>query len=282
MLTKTKTKKKLNGAKKAKTTAVAKRGTTAVGKPLESLRLEPGGGFEDADIDSYAIPFIAILQKNSPQCDDTKDEYVDGAKAGMFFNTATGELFDGTKGILVIPAHFRRSFVEWVPRDQGGGFRGSYGAHEIDMTKLKRDESSGRFLLENGNELRDTRYHFCVRLTGDPATSEFCIIGLTSTQIKKSRQWMTRLRMLKVPDGKGGKVTPPTYGSVWRLTTVGEENAKGSWRGWKITLDHILAGGEEALFDSAKAFLGQVKSKKAHVDDAASDAAGASEPTVEY
>src|SRR3989337_4145684 len=79
-------------------------------------------GFEDADANSFAIPRLKILQKMSPEGDKDASEYVDKASAGDFFNTATGLIYDGKAGITVIPVHFRRSFIEWVTRDEGGGF----------------------------------------------------------------------------------------------------------------------------------------------------------------
>ena len=58
-----------------------------------------GAGFEEATSDSYAIPFLQILQKMSDQTDPENASYINGAKAGMFANLTTGKLVDGKKGI---------------------------------------------------------------------------------------------------------------------------------------------------------------------------------------
>jgi hypothetical protein len=42
-------------------------------------------------------------------------------KPGMIFNTVTKELFDGEKGIDVIPCHYKLEYVEWQERGEGGG-----------------------------------------------------------------------------------------------------------------------------------------------------------------
>ncbi len=62
----------------------------------------------------------------SPQVNKRDGAYVHGAEAGMIFNTVLNEAYDGIKGIRVMPCHYNRRFVEWKPREQGGGYIGSY------------------------------------------------------------------------------------------------------------------------------------------------------------
>ena len=44
-------------------------------------------GFEGADFESYATPFLRILQQNSPQVLEDTDNYIPDAKPGYFFKT---------------------------------------------------------------------------------------------------------------------------------------------------------------------------------------------------
>jgi hypothetical protein len=232
--------------------------------PTMTFERDAGAGLETADRDSYAIPFLVVLQSNSPQVDEDKDQYVDGAKPGMFYNTATDELFDGKEGVLLVPAHFTRRMVEWVPRDAGGGYKGDYAPEDIDMTKLDRDES-GRFVLPNGNYLADTRYHFCVQITDDGP--RFVVMSLSSTQIKKSRNWMTKMSMLKMEGKDGAKFTPPTFSHAYRVVTVSEENEKGKWKGVSIDVDHVLGDTEAEIYAAAKEFKKQIQSGTARVEE---------------
>ena len=48
-----------------------------------------GQGFEDHTRDDYAVPFLGVLQSNSPQI-----ETLPSARPGMLFNTVTNELYD--------------------------------------------------------------------------------------------------------------------------------------------------------------------------------------------
>ena len=73
---------------------------------------------------------------------------------------------------------------------------------------------------------------------------------MASTQIKKAKMWMTRMQAIRV-SGEGGKrFTPPMYANVWRLSSVPEQNDKGSWRGYKVDLVGPIM--DPALFQAAK------------------------------
>ena len=50
---------------------------------------EAGSGFEEATSDSYAVPFLQVLQSGSPQCKKSDGKYIKGAEEGMIFNTVT-------------------------------------------------------------------------------------------------------------------------------------------------------------------------------------------------
>ena len=68
-----------------------------------------------------ALPFIRILGQLSPQVTEGDSKYLDGAKPGMIYNTVTNDLFDGKKGIKVIPCYFKKDYPEWSDRGEGSG-----------------------------------------------------------------------------------------------------------------------------------------------------------------
>lgn len=252
--------------KKNETKVLVKRKETL---PTEmDFARDAGGGLEEADAQSYAIPFLVVLQKGSPQCDEDHAACIPKAKPGMFFNTATNEIFDGAKGVVVVPAHFRRRYTEWIPREEGGGYRGEHLPDTVDRMKLERGKS-GRMLLDNGNELADTRYHFCVLLTDEGPQP--VVISMTSTQIKKSRGWMTKMNNLKLEGKDGKRYTPPTFSHAYRLMTVSENNDLGSWKGFQIELDHCLTAEESVIYAFAKEFKAQVESGLARVEEPVGD-----------
>ena len=226
---------------------------------------DAGVGFEEADGDSYAIPFLQVLQSLSPQLNKKDSQYIPGASSGDLVQTVTKEVFDGEKGVLIVPVHFTRLFTEWVPRDQGGGFRGTHSPADPLVATGTRDDS-GKLHLDSGNILTDTRYHYCLIITENGPQP--VLLSFTSSQIKKSKQRLTVARSLKMRGKTGALFTPPTYSHVYRLATVGESNSKGSWNGVKITLERALDltnMDDRVTYLAAKEFREQVIAGKAQI-----------------
>jgi hypothetical protein len=235
-----------------------------------------GGGFEGADGDSYAIPFLQVLQKMSPIVDEDKSEHVPGAKAGMFYNTVTQALYDGKAGLHIVPCAFKRSFVQWGGRDAGGGFKGEYTPEQIDAMVEANDgcivSVDGRLFkpLESGgvdekkcDYFADTRSHYVLII--NPGTGEVgqAVFSISGTLTKASRMLMTSLQQKKV-QGPRGLATPPTYANIVKATTYGMQNEKGSWSGVRFELDGLVS--DPMIYAEAKAFHKAVVTGSAKVD----------------
>lgn len=249
-----------------------------------------GQGFETADKEAYAIPFLQVLQKTSPMCDPDDAAYVEGARPGMILNTVTGELFDGKEGLIIIPCAFRRSFIRWGGREGSDpGFKGEFTPEEVDeMIKSGEIQKVENMMLvpdENGkvhekksDRFVDTRAHYVVVVAPDGSTC-CAIMPLSSTQIKASKALMMALSQKKI-DTPSGKATPPTYANMVKVNTIGQSNAKGSWSGIKFTLDGLVT--DKDLFFMAKDFYNQVNSGEVSADySKAPDASQGAEEEVE-
>lgn len=221
---------------------------------------DAGGGFEDAGASCYAIPFLTILQSGSPQCKRSEGAYVKGAAEGMFFNSVTGEIYDGDKGIVVVPCYFNQTFNEWTPRDSGGGIVGVYNAVDGEeyLTTCKKNDKN-QDVLPSGNILADTRNHYLL-LVKEDGTIEPVFMPLGSTQIKKSKRWMTLMQNIKM-----GHFNAPMFSQSYHLTTVPESNDKGSWFGLKV--DHKAQLTDIDMYNSAKSFRELVRSGNAKPAD---------------
>lgn len=233
----------------AKKKAVAEKRNTSV---IAGINFEKhaGAGLEQTDKDSYAIPFLAVIQRNSPQVDEANAKFIPEAKPGMLMNTVTGELIDGKTGVTILPCYFQRRFIRWGARgSDSSGFKGEFtveAAQKIidagEVTphngKLLYPTKDGELDKEKCDSLSDTRNHFCLLLQPDGSYKQV-LLSLASTQIKKSKQLITLLDEVKV-QGKNGKVTPPTWVNRVKLVTVPESNDKGSWYGVKVELDGFI------------------------------------------
>ena len=218
-------------------------------------------GFEEANRDSYAIPFLAVLQSGSPQCKKSDGAYIKGAEEGMLFNTVSEQTVDGTVGVQIIPVHYKQSFIEWKPRESGGGFVAEHGvADGQSLMKQTTKDKDGHDCLPNGNFLVDTRSHYVLVLKGDGAY-EPAVMSMSSTQMKKSRRWMTVMQNLKMTRGDGSSFTPPMFSHQYHVTTVPESNDKGSWFGWKIAIGDKVE--DAGLYSSAKSFRDAILSGEA-------------------
>ena len=78
-------------------------------------------GFENVTMDDTATPFLKLLQKMSPETEEGTADYIDGAKAGQVVNSVTKQLYESSKGVLVLPCFFKREYIEWEPREKSQG-----------------------------------------------------------------------------------------------------------------------------------------------------------------
>jgi hypothetical protein len=213
---------------------------------------DEGLGFENADAQAYAIPFLIALQSGSPQCKRSDGRYIEGAIEGMILNSISLEIYDGTKGVEVIPCHFRRSFVEWISRDDGGGFVCERLVEDPVLKEIVRNEETGRDELPNGHEIVDTRTHYVLTLDALGVPHQ-AVVAMSSTAVKKSKRWMSMMQDLKMIRPSDGKpYTPPMFSHFYRLTTVPEKKNEHTWMNWEVARSRPVE--EYALYAAAKQF----------------------------
>ena len=132
--------------------------------------------------------------------------------------------------ISIVPCAYTKKYIEWIPRNKGGGFVNAN--HDISiLSKCTRDEETNRFITVNGNEIVETAQYFVLVLDPEPQQA---VLALTSTQLGVSRKWLTMLRMSKVQNKKGESVDAPMFAYTYRLTTTTQSNDKGTWHGYSV------------------------------------------------
>jgi len=229
-----------------------------------------GAGLESADAESFAIPFLKVLQTNSPEVDEADSKYVPEAKPGMLINTVTGELFDGKDGVGFVPCEYQRKLLRWAPRGSTQGFRGEVTEAEkarlYESGVLVDHEGRTYFVTEDGkvdakkcDRLVDTRLHFGLTLDGDDIPHQV-LLSLSSTQIKKSKLFNSLIKQQLLPTGK----QLPAFANVYRITTAKESNDQGSWFGVNFAV--IGRVPNAAVFKTAAEFYESVRGNKVKVD----------------
>ena len=196
--------------------------------PVADYGADAGAGFENQGREDISIPFLSLLQANSPEISE-----IEAAKPGMLFNTVTREL---AKEVTIVPATTRHQFVEWVPRDKGGGFVQARTASDPDVqAAIGASKSFGDYMLPNGNELVETFYVYAVVLDAEGQPNGFVTIGFTSTKIKVYKNWNTTIRMFQVKTSDGRKIAPPLFAHTVKVSSKPDKNAKGVFANFSLT-----------------------------------------------
>ena len=196
---------------------------------INMFEADANGGAQNIEQEDLALPFLKVLGQLSPEINKKNGRYVEGAEPGMILNSVTKKLYDGDKGINVIHCAYERKYLEWKPRELGGGLVGMHSIDDPIVRTTKRDQMN-KDILPNGNYLENTASHFVV-ITGEDAGTG--LISMTRTQLKVSRTWNSMMMSIKL-QGKNGLFTPPTFSHIYNLKSVQMTNDKGTWFGWDI------------------------------------------------
>jgi hypothetical protein len=219
---KTVNKKKMSAGKQVQT----KKENSVAAVTLESLESLSGRGLQNVSTDTMATPRIKILMQLSPELEE-----IEGAKAGMIYNTVTQDLFKADEGIKVIPCYFQLQYVEWTDRGQGSGAPVNvYDASSDILLKTKRDDQN-KDRLDSGNYVDTCHNHFVLVMdsTGIPSPA---VITFKSTQLKHSKRWNTMMKRQFLKGANGNLFAAPSFANVYKWGTMKESNDKGTWYGW--------------------------------------------------
>lgn len=226
--------------------AIKEEKSTALALSMDDMAQDSGGGFEGVTAKDVTVPYLSILQSGSPQVKRGDPAQIPGAAEGDIFNTATKEVYKD--GLRLIPCAFQKRYVEWVDRDAGGGFVASHADEAILLQTTKDDK--GKMRLASGNVVVTTAYHYVLVMREDGSFYP-AIMAMSSTQLKKSRDWIGLMQGLKIKTSRG-MVTPATYSHSYKCQTTTQKNNFGTWQGWDLSAPTMLDSNE--LYAIAKAF----------------------------
>ena len=174
-------------------------------------------------------------------------------------------MYDGSKGIVLIPSAYTKKYIEWIPREKGGGLVNAN--HDISiLSECKKDPESRRFFTKEGNEIVETAQFYVLVLDPEPQQA---VLAFTSTQLGVARKWLTMMRMARVQNSKGQSVEAPMFAYTYRLTTTTQSNDKGTWNSFSISQEAPTSIEDAQV---AKSFMtaaraGEVEVKEEQLDD---------------
>jgi hypothetical protein len=230
---------------------------------------DAGAGNDNVGQDDLALPFLKIISGLDTLLDEMEE-----LRKGDIFNTVTSDIYKGKEGVRVIPCAYQRRFIEWAPRGQGSGAPVNIFTPEDNRPRTERSKEDNREYVVGGNGtyIEDTQQHF-VMVVNDDGSAQPALIAMKSTQLKKGRKWNSIIQG-RTAIGKNGPFQMPRYSNIYRLKSLAEENSKGSWHGWDVSLEGAIQ--DAALYMQAKVFAesisrGDVEVKHQQEQDSSND-----------
>lgn len=186
------------------------------------------------NVDDRGTPLLYIAQKSSPQVNRKESSYIEGLEVGMAFNNLTGRFWDAENaGMPMLPCFFRANWVEWTPRDAGGGFQGMHPRDTPLQDKCRAVEGRRDQLdMPNGNRLVLTHHYFCIIAE----TLQPIIVPMSSTNLGASRRLQALIGEQRGSGPDGRLVQLPGYVNIYNFKTVWDSNDQGDWYKWAPTI----------------------------------------------
>ena len=242
----------------------------SAGLPANMFEDDAAKGLGTIGQEDLALPFLKILGQLSPEVNKRDGKYVEGAEPGMIYNSVSGELYDGVKGIDVIPCFYKLEYIEWKDRGEGLGAPVAIYDSSSDIMSKTTPDANYKDRLPNGNYIEKTASHFVIIMGDNPSTA---LISMKSTQLKISRKWNTMMNGIRLKGAKG-LFTPASFSHIYKLKTTQMSNDKGTWFGWEVSKVGPIT--DQSLYSQAKSFSesiskGAVKAKHGETETKSKD-----------
>ena len=206
-------------------------------------------GFENVKTGSLALPILKLLQNGSAEAQKRNANYVQGAEPGMLLNTVTKKVYDGAKGIDVIPCHYKLEYQEWSDFGTGSGRPENIYPDNSDILTKTTQDALKKDRLPNGNYILTVGQHFVLIL--DSGTTESALISMSSSQGKISRKWNSMMMSITL-DGKDGPYTPASFSHIYRISTILNSGKGNQWYGYNV--QKVGPVNDSATYERAKQF----------------------------
>jgi len=206
-------------------------------------------GLENVKTENLALPILKLLQNGSGEAQKRNQNYVEGAEPGMFLNTVTKKVYDGAKGIEVVPCYYKLEYQEWADFGTGSGRPENIFDASSDILSKTTKDTGGKDRLENGNYILTVGQHFVLIVDGE--ITEPALISMSSSQGKVSRKWNSMMASITL-EGKNGPFTPATYSHKYVLSSVLNSGKGNQWYGFNVVRGAMVDNA--SLYERAKKF----------------------------
>ena len=226
---------------------IAKPAGVALASLPEYLRNKVGNqaGLENVGQEDVLIPRLCIAQAMSPEVTKGDPKHIKGLLPGEFFNSVTQEKYG--ERVIVVPLFFFHQFLEFIPKEQGGGVAASYSRRE--------DVPAGDLDFKDGEKpvVTEFKNEMCLRI--DPQTGAMTpvVVSFKSSGLKMAKKWNSLMRGTNLP----------AYARSYVLEITTEKNTKGTWYGANVTPDTFVP---ESFFAAAEKYFNDLRQSGVKVD----------------
>jgi len=181
------------------------------------------------------VPRLKILQPLNPEVQEDGNQYVQGAKPGMFYNTSSGKLTSGMEGMIVCVVGHQKQTIEWVPRETGGGLVKIWGADEgwkANCEPMQRNAFNP--VTKEGHTIDKQRSFLILDINVKTGETDPSFFNFRSTANRVANLLSTMLTQTRYKLSNGQVITPPFYFFTYKITLDKLTNNRGTWWAPKI------------------------------------------------
>jgi len=219
-------------------------------------------GNEAVGMSDLVIPRLEIVQALSPCLKKSEPTYIEGSQQGNMFNSVTRKLYGSN--VVVCPVFFRKEYLVWKDRDQGGGFRGAFPTM-VDASARIATEEDPKFF-----QAVETAQQFSLLMDEETGDIEEIVVSMAKTKLKVSRAWNALVRI----NGND------RFSRMYNVFTVEDSNDKGDF--WNFNVQ-TLGFSPVEVFKRAEALYESVaKGLRKVVADTTTDDESVLEPGKDY
>lgn len=189
---------------------------TAIERP--AFIPQSNAGTDHIGKDDILVPRLALAQGLTPQVSEGKE----GFSVGVLFNSVTEEILGkGPIDFYIVRAD-RPRYIEFFPRESGGGVKDMNVPANDPRTQFTRGEN-GQTVKPAATKFYDFLIVLADRLAADPMNA-LIALSFKSSGLKTAK---TLNNLIKFRNAA-------LYAGKYRLTTGKESNAKGTYAVYKV------------------------------------------------
>ena len=206
--------------------AIAKQESKSLAEMPEYLKPKPGSprlGNENVTPEDVIVPRLQLCQSNNPELKKSHSKHIPGLEQGMFFNTATREIYG--REVRLINAHYFRSRTRWEEPTIGAPILcrssdGVIGVGDPGIACAQCEYSKFK------DEDKDTRPE-CTTFMNFPSLvigaggavdlTQIVVVSFKSLAIKAGKNWNTLVNIRNAD----------RFAGVYKLTSVEDHRESG-------------------------------------------------------